>query len=523
MNRTELIKNFKSKAFKDLPTIYQQIKLFESSKEILYNANIIIFQSSLINHKKRLSLLKIINDLSVQYEIPFCIAHNLTLLIKLNRELGVKKNLIKDSHKAIDLWRSIIDDPLAINGLIFTYTDLGLLFSDFNLNLLAIKYLDKASSLIDECENRYNPSVKLNVAYSIVYDKMRKYKKSKTHYDKVIKLAESKNDTITIIPILINKANNLIKRKKNNLAKEKCEIALRISKDNNDEIYKPYIYHSLGKAYLNFKDFTKSKKYLYKALDLFDNMNIVKMVPEVLYDIGLSLYRIDKNNDSIKIFKILLRKNKKIKNYELDVKTLKILLEIYKKNKNHKLYLSTIDKLNKSLEDSLKYKSKIFSDTNIDALEYLSNENNIAVGKENDLKIKLDIESNKRKLTTKALVSFSEREFLKNIINKLSNQNLTNNNLIKLCNDRMMHTKNWDVFMKLFNDIHPDFNRYIISKAISISESELRVCNLIKMNFSTLETAEILAITIRGVEQHRYRIKKKLKLKTDLTVFLQSI
>ena len=135
----------------------------------------------------------------------------------------------------------------------------------------------------------------------------------------------------------------------------------------------------------------------------------------------------------------------------------------------------------------------------------------------------LDIESNKRKLTTKALVSFSEREFLKNIIKKLSNQNLTNNHLIKLCNERMVHTKNWDVFMKLFNDIHPDFNKYIIKKAISISESELRVCNLIKMNFSTLETAEILAITIRGVEQHRYRIKKKLKLKTDLTVFLQSI
>ena len=43
------------------------------------------------------------------------------------------------------------------------------------------------------------------------------------------------------------------------------------------------------------------------------------------------------------------------------------------------------------------------------------------------------------------------------------------------------------------------------------------------MNFSTIEITEILAITRRGVEQHRYRIKKKLKLKTDLTVFLQSI
>jgi len=180
-------------------------------------------------------------------------------------------------------------------------------------------------------------------------------------------------------------------------------------------------------------------------------------------------------------------------------------------------------KVNRFLSEVSLLSQSFVKDPDITVEEYLSNENNIAARKENDLKIKLDIESNKRKLTTKALVSFSEREFLKNIIKKLSNQNLTSNHLIKLCNERMVHTKNWDVFMKLFNDIHPDFNKYIIKKAISISESELRVCNLIKMNFSTLETAEILAITIRGVEQHRYRIKKKLKLKTDLTVFLQSI
>ena len=241
MTKRDLVKEFKNKNFRDIPELYKQIKSLASCKDILYNANIIIFQSSLINHKKRLSLLKIINGLSIQYGISFCVAHNLTLLIKLNRELGIKKNLIKDSHKAIELWKRILDDPLAINGLIFTYTDLGLLFSDFNLNLLSIKYLDKASSLIDECQNDYNPFIKLNIAYGIVYDKMKKYKKSKTHYDKVIKLAESKNDMITIIPILINTANNLIKGGKNNLAKEKCETALKISADNNDEIYKPYI------------------------------------------------------------------------------------------------------------------------------------------------------------------------------------------------------------------------------------------------------------------------------------------
>jgi len=77
--------------------------------------------------------------------------------------------------------------------------------------------------------------------------------------------------------------------------------------------------------------------------------------------------------------------------------------------------------------------------------------------------------------------------------------------------------------MKLFNEINPFFTKYIINKCPNITESELRVCNLIKMGFSTLEISEILSISQRGVEQHRYRIKKKLKLENDLIIFIRSL
>ena len=40
---------------------------------------------------------------------------------------------------------------------------------------------------------------------------------------------------------------------------------------------------------------------------------------------------------------------------------------------------------------------------------------------------------------------------------------------------------------------------------------------------SIKEIAEILSVSNRGVEQHRYRIKKKLKLSGDLSIFLQSL
>ena len=205
------------------------------------------------------------------------------------------------------------------------------------------------------------------------------------------------------------------------------------------------------------------------------------------------------------------------------MRILKKILEIYKKNKDEKLFLSTTIKLNRALEKQIKNKEKVFSETSANALKHLTKEFDISLIKQKKLRLKIDIKSKQRKMTTNALVSVSEREFLGKIIDGISSNRLENKKIVQLCKQRIHHTKDWNIFMKLFNDIHPYFNKYIIKKCTSITESELRVCNLIKMGFSSLEIAEILSISKRGVEQHRYRIRKKLDLKIDLSIFIQSL
>ena len=97
LTKTHLIEELNNKDFKNVPSLYENIKSLESNKDILYNANIIIFQSSSINHNQRLVLLNKINNLSKKAGIIFCVAHNLTLLIKLNRELGkIRKSEMND-------------------------------------------------------------------------------------------------------------------------------------------------------------------------------------------------------------------------------------------------------------------------------------------------------------------------------------------------------------------------------------------------------------------------------------------
>ena len=46
---------------------------------------------------------------------------------------------------------------------------------------------------------------------------------------------------------------------------------------------------------------------------------------------------------------------------------------------------------------------------------------------------------------------------------------------------------------------------------------------MIKLGLTALEIANILSISLRGIQQHRYRIKKKIDSKVNLTSFIRSI
>ncbi|HET8736159.1 MAG TPA: LuxR C-terminal-related transcriptional regulator, partial [Pricia sp.] len=45
-----------------------------------------------------------------------------------------------------------------------------------------------------------------------------------------------------------------------------------------------------------------------------------------------------------------------------------------------------------------------------------------------------------------------------------------------------------------------------------LTPKDLKLCAYLKMNLSTKEIAPLMGITIRGVEIHRYRLRKKLEM-----------
>ena len=73
----------------------------------------------------------------------------------------------------------------------------------------------------------------------------------------------------------------------------------------------------------------------------------------------------------------------------------------------------------------------------------------------------------------------------------------------------------WDQFLLYFNQVNRDFITELQNKHPNLTQNDLRMCALTRLNMSNREMATLLNISITGVEKSRYRLKKRLDLTVD--------
>ncbi|MDC6365633.1 MULTISPECIES: LuxR C-terminal-related transcriptional regulator [Flavobacteriaceae] len=104
---------------------------------------------------------------------------------------------------------------------------------------------------------------------------------------------------------------------------------------------------------------------------------------------------------------------------------------------------------------------------------------------------------------------------LKNMLvmnkDKFSNS-LRYRSFIKKLNNSIQDTEDWKRFEVNFKELHEDFFERLLKTYPNLTPKDLKLCAYLKMNLSTKEIAPLMAISIRGVEIHRYRLRKKLQI-----------
>jgi inorganic phosphate transporter, PiT family len=138
----------------------------------------------------------------------------------------------------------------------------------------------------------------------------------------------------------------------------------------------------------------------------------------------------------------------------------------------------------------------------------------------------------KRKELNSVLLNISEqREFYENITNQVSEligspdvkmRDERLKELLVLLKQKMSFSKEIDEYYGQIEQIHKDFQMKLEDRFPDLTDNEKRLATLLRLNFSSKEIATFMNITPKSVEIARYRLRKKLELKSgdNLTQFL---
>lgn len=77
----------------------------------------------------------------------------------------------------------------------------------------------------------------------------------------------------------------------------------------------------------------------------------------------------------------------------------------------------------------------------------------------------------------------------------------------------------WKQFSIHFNNVHSNFLITLKEVYPELNAHEMKLCAYLRMNLSSKEIAQLMSISVRGVEISRYRLRKKLKLQPNEDLF----
>ena len=87
--------------------------------------------------------------------------------------------------------------------------------------------------------------------------------------------------------------------------------------------------------------------------------------------------------------------------------------------------------------------------------------------------------------------------------------------ITSLLKDVENNTTHWDQFASHFDELNDGFFNRLKSIHPSLSRNDLKVCAYLRLHFSTKQIAQLQSISTRGVEIHRYRLRKKLGIDSE--------
>ncbi|HSH50418.1 MAG TPA: tetratricopeptide repeat protein, partial [Bacteroidales bacterium] len=365
-----------------------------------------------------------------------------------------------------------------------------------------------------------------------------------------------KNDTLNLgrvynsLGIIHGQLNNLIEAKRYFLK------AIYIFEHREMFSSVASIENNLAKLYIKSGDYKTAEEYIAKSYAYSSNKDIVQLQLNN-FRVSVDLYKKQNNykrafenlekfislHDSIKNETIIKKVEQIRMAYEVDKMEKDLMLakkdnQLKSKNLRVSLFLSLgifiigilliIVLIIKNRQSASKLlisqREKEITDLKISKVE---DEKRLA--KE---KFEMELTFKNRELTTTTMHIVQKNELINSIRNHLSKMELASKANEKVVSDiiaeidqNIIKDKDWELFVKHFKDVHPDFFDNLLKRHPDLTSKEVRYCAYFRLNLSLKEISAVLNITTRGVEKARSRIRQKMNLskEIDLNTYIHSL
>lgn len=132
--------------------------------------------------------------------------------------------------------------------------------------------------------------------------------------------------------------------------------------------------------------------------------------------------------------------------------------------------------------------------------------------------LELELQSKSSEVAGKSLSIAKQSEMMENIQNILDSDmdfDKLRSEIKKVIKINSVNKHEWETFENNLNQIHNEFVINLSKKYPILTSKDIKLCIYLKMNLSSKEIAPMMNISYRGVELHRYRLRKKLNLNQE--------
>jgi tetratricopeptide (TPR) repeat protein len=129
-----------------------------------------------------------------------------------------------------------------------------------------------------------------------------------------------------------------------------------------------------------------------------------------------------------------------------------------------------------------------------------------------------EVENAREQLKEFTLNALEKSNLIENLQQQLLQREITSEqhqDIIELTHQTLLTDADWDKFKALFEKVFPGFFIKLRELAIDITQAELRMAALIRLQLTTKESAALLGVSQDTIHKTRQRLKQRLQLSPD--------